>query len=147
MNYFIEFKMLVTNLMANHIDLDFLRRQCAATRLVQNVEESDVDAKRILLERNQTVENVAVGQSQHMERSVAPMGEKLHASYKNVSRTYIVMISATLLQNTTVIKCIPEVNRNKANSFHFVQQLIQCSYPVSKIFVGVSNYSIFTWIF
>ena len=76
-------------------------------------------------------------------------GEKCgsNANYKNVSRTYIVMISATLLHNTTVIKCILEVNRNKANSFHFVQQLIKCSYPVSEIFVGVSNYSIFTWIF
>ena len=67
---------------------------------------------------------------------MAPMGEKLHASYKNVSRTYIVMISATLLHNTTVIKCIPEVNRNKANSFHFVQQLIQCSYPVIRYLPG-----------
>ena len=52
MNYFIEFKMLVTNLMANRLDLDFLRKQCAATKIVQNVEEIDVDTKRILLERN-----------------------------------------------------------------------------------------------
>ena len=66
-------------------------------------------------------------------------GEKCgsNANYKNVSRTYIVMISATLLQNTTVIKCIQEVNRNKAISFHFVQQLIQCSYPVSEIILFV----------
>ena len=52
MNYFIEFKMLVTNLMANRLDLDFLRKQCDATKIVQNVEEIDVDTKRILLERN-----------------------------------------------------------------------------------------------